>query len=262
MRASSIIIAFPMPRPLSSGRTNRSSRSTPGFPSQVEDVKNQSANPATSPSCSARRTEKRGDGPNPCRRKSSSVATTASGARSYSARSRTRRRMTGTSAGVAVRSRGTHSSLPHGGRAVRRPPELARAALRLTGPDARAPPHPQLQRPLLRTLAARPRLDAHGETLHRARDRFARAPAAHPLPAGGGDLLPAVDARLPPGQARGDAARVVHGRAGARLRRAGPSVSVRGLLLPRAREPHRLPRSLHHGPGDGGGYDPAARRAP
>src|SRR5882762_2121299 len=77
MRASSIIIAFPIPRPRSSGRTKRSSRYRPGLPSQVEKVKNHSANPATWPSSSARSTENRGDGPNPCRRKSSSVATTA-----------------------------------------------------------------------------------------------------------------------------------------------------------------------------------------
>src|SRR5690349_14181262 len=88
----------------------------------------------------------------------------------------------------------------------------------LRGPACtRATPPPHLHRPLLRTCPARPALHAHGQAGHRPRPGLAEPASAHHLPAGGGDLLAPFDARLPSEDARGDAARVVHGGAGDRL---------------------------------------------
>src|SRR4051794_17330860 len=77
----------------------------PWAPSQVEKLTKYTAKPTTSPCASSTATRQctRGDGPNSAVRKDSSVATTASGSRSYDASSRTSARTTGTSSGVAAR---------------------------------------------------------------------------------------------------------------------------------------------------------------
>src|SRR3954451_3806130 len=78
----------------------------PCRPSQVEKLTNHTAKPTTSPSSSATRHDAFGDSPNRAERTSSSVATTASGSRSYVASSRTSETMTGTSSTVASRING------------------------------------------------------------------------------------------------------------------------------------------------------------